>query len=51
VITIKALLLKGLKAYLTTWKTKHAIKTTMKGHSVVALLACPKILYKVAGVC
>jgi hypothetical protein len=50
VITIKALLLEGLKAYLIVWKTKHAIKATMRGHSLVALLAYPKILCKLAGV-
>jgi hypothetical protein len=49
VITIKALLLERLKAYLTTRKTKHAIKATVRGHSLVALLACPKILSKLAG--
>jgi len=46
VIIIKALLLEGLKAYLTTGKTKHAIKATVRGHSLVALLAYPKILCK-----
>jgi hypothetical protein len=51
VITIKALLLEGLKAYLTAGKTKHAIKATVKGHSLVALLACPEILCKLAGAC
>jgi hypothetical protein len=51
VITIKALLLERLKAYLTTRKTKHAIKATVKGHSLVALLAYPKILYKFVGAC
>jgi succinate dehydrogenase/fumarate reductase cytochrome b subunit len=44
VITIKALLLEGLKVSLTAGKTKHAIKATVRGHSLVALLACPKIL-------
>jgi hypothetical protein len=51
VITIKALLLEGLKAYLTAGKTKHAIKAAVRGHSLVALLACPKILCKLAGAC
>jgi hypothetical protein len=37
-ITIKALLLEGLKAYLTAGKTKHAIKATMRGHSLVAYI-------------
>jgi hypothetical protein len=49
-ITIKALLLEGLKAYLTARKTKHAIKSTAMKHLLVALLACPKILYKLLGV-
>jgi hypothetical protein len=51
VITIKALLLEGLKAYLTAGKTKHAIKATMRGHLLVTLLACPKILCKLADAC
>jgi len=51
VITVKALLLEGQKAYLTTGKTKHAIKATVRGHSLVALLAYPKILYKLVGAC
>jgi hypothetical protein len=38
VITIKALLLKGLKAYLTIGKTKHAIKAAVRGHSLVAYI-------------
>jgi hypothetical protein len=50
-ITIKALLFEGLKVYLTTRKTKHAIKTTMRGYSLVTLLAYPKILCKLAGAC
>jgi hypothetical protein len=41
-ITIKALLLEGLKAYLIVRKTKHAIKTTLRGHLLVALFACQK---------
>jgi hypothetical protein len=31
-IIIKALLLEGLKAYLTTRKTKHAITAVVRGH-------------------
>jgi hypothetical protein len=50
-ITIKALLLEGLKAYLTTGKTKHAIKAMVRGPLLVVLLACPKILYKLVGAC
>jgi hypothetical protein len=50
-ITIKALLFEALKVYLTSWKTKHAIKATMRGHALVALLACPKILCKLVGAC
>jgi len=46
VIIIDALLLEGLKVYMTEGKTKHAIKATMKGHLLIVLLACPKILYK-----
>jgi hypothetical protein len=51
VITINALLLEGLKVCMTEGKTKHAIKTTMKGHLLVVLLACPKILYKLTSAC
>jgi hypothetical protein len=40
-ITIKALLLEGLKAYLRGGKTKHTIKAMVRGHLLVALLACP----------
>jgi len=50
-ITIKALLFKGFNAYLPTGNTKHAIKAAMRGHSMVVLLACPKIIYKLAGAC
>jgi hypothetical protein len=28
---------------------KHVIKATMRGHSLVVLLACPKIFGKFAG--
>jgi hypothetical protein len=42
-IVINALLLKGLKAYLIVRKSKHAIKVVMRGHSLVTLLAYPKI--------
>jgi hypothetical protein len=50
-ITIKALLLKRFKAYPIAGKTKHVIKATVKGHSLIALLACPKIFYKLVGAC
>jgi hypothetical protein len=50
-ITIKALLLERFKAYLIAWKTKHAIKATVKGHSLITLLAYPKIFCKLAGAC
>jgi hypothetical protein len=47
--TIKTLLLEGFKAYLIAGKTKHAMKATMRGHSLVVLLAYPKILHKLNG--